>query len=91
MITWIGGHKYTLVATVVFAALVVWIVFHPHPLWQYAAAAVYGAEYGCVNAPRRRPARTEPPSWRPPGPSLPCPPGCHIRVAHRHDPIEAFR
>ena len=91
MTGWIRRHPYTLLAAFIFAAVVGWCAYHPRPWWQYAAVPLYGAAYGFANAPRRRSARRDPASWHPPGPSLPCPPGCHIRVAHRHDPVESFR
>ena len=96
MTRWIRSHKYTLLSAFFLAALVAWVVvtWGPHSWLKVLAAVLYGAANVSRYVPallQRRDRPAESPPWRPSGPSLPCPPACHIRVAHRHDPVEAFR
>ena len=96
MIRWIRRHLYTLLGAFSVAGLIAWVVltWGPYSWLKVLAAALYGAANASRGVPallRRRDRRNGPPPWRPSGPSLPCPPQCHIRVAHRHDPIGSFR
>ena len=97
MIRWIRAHPYTLLSAGFLAALIAWVVltWGPHSWLKVLAAVLYGAANASRGVPvllrRRRDRGDEPPPWCPSGPSLPCPAGCRIRVAHRHDPVEAFR
>lgn len=96
MIRWIRSHPYTLLATFFLAVVIAWAVLTGGPHWwlKDLAAGSYGAANAYRGVPvllRRRDRRSEPPPWRPSGPSLPCPAGCRIRVEHRHDPVESFR
>jgi hypothetical protein len=96
VIRWICRHPYTILAAVFLAALIAWAVLTAGPYWwlKDLAAGLYGAANASPWVPalmRRRDHRAEPEPWHPSGPSLPCPPGCRIRVEHRHDPIGSFR
>ena len=82
MIRWIRSHPYTLLAAFIVAGVIAWNVMWPRPWQEYlwaVAGAVGSMLYGWVTR-----CRSEPPS------SLPCPPECHIRVEHRHDPVGSF-
>lgn len=96
MIRWIRRHPYTILAAFFLAAVIAWAVLTGGPYWwlKDLAACLYGAANASPWVPalmRRRDRRDEPPPWRPPGRSRPCPPDCRIQVEHRHYPAETVR
>jgi hypothetical protein len=85
MIRWAMSWKYTILASCLLLALVAWLVLTGQSWehWLYAVAC--GALYGWRGIGRSNRSQAPEPAWNPPGPSLPCPPDCRIRVEHRHD------
>lgn len=82
MTRWIRSHPFTLLGVFLLAAVVTVNVAWPLHWWEYlwcVAGGAGNAVYGRVTRRHRRHSA---------GPSLPCPAGCRIRVAHSH---ESFR
>lgn len=82
LITFAQRWPYTIAACLLLAALTVWLVLTRQPWTHWLLAAAYLA--ACAWRGISRPS-----GWTQ-ARSLPCPPQCHIRVAHRHDPLSAW-
>ena len=88
-------YKWTIGASLIFGGMIGWAVAG-HEWRRIVFACAYGAVFAAPPLIRdlmlcRNRRKDQSPAWGPSGSSLPCPPGCRIRIAHRHDRMGSVR